>query len=144
MNIKYQQVRASGYKKNLKRKATRAEKVLMRKFNELGIDFTFQACFFDCKTLYIVDFKIPSKNFYSLIVELDGGYHNNRGAYDNRRTEWLERKRNCKVIRFRNEEIFKNLDNVASQILSHNPIARVDNRKVCLDENGEPCIRIVA
>jgi very-short-patch-repair endonuclease len=44
---------------------------------------------------YIVDFLAPRER---LVVEVDGGYHAERGAADGRRERWLE-KRGYRVLR---------------------------------------------
>jgi len=65
--------------------------------------------------MYIVDFYCASKK---LIVEIDGEIHENLEVieYDNHRTEnlkWL----GYHVIRFSNEEVFRNLERVFIEIL---------------------------
>jgi len=61
---------------------------------------------------YIVDFVCLSK---SLVVEVDGGYHNETKAYDEERTLFLNKK-GFEVIRFNNEEVIGNIDEVLDQI----------------------------
>jgi leucyl-tRNA synthetase len=61
---------------------------------------------------YIADFVCLSK---SLVVEVDGGYHNETKAYDEERTQFLNKK-GFKVIRFKNEEVIGNIDEVLDQI----------------------------
>jgi len=61
---------------------------------------------------YIADFVCLSK---SLVVEVDGGYHNETKAYDEERTQFLNKK-GFEVIRFKNEEVIGNLDEVLEQI----------------------------
>ncbi|MDQ7023077.1 MAG: DUF559 domain-containing protein [Candidatus Gracilibacteria bacterium] len=61
---------------------------------------------------YIVDFYIHSKK---LIIEIDGEIHNNRGEYDNIRTEILEGY-GLKIIRFSNNEISYNFEEVCKKI----------------------------
>jgi len=62
----------------------------------------------------IVDFVNLEQN---LVVEVDGKYHENKEIieYDNLRTAWLE-SQGYKVIRFTNDEVFKNSDQVLTQI----------------------------
>ena len=62
---------------------------------------------------YFADFACVEAR---LIVELDGGQHDEQAGYDARRTEVLE---TCgwKVIRFWNNEVTENLDGVADTIL---------------------------
>jgi len=63
---------------------------------------------------YIVDFYCPSEK---LIVEIDGEAHNNsvNNEYDYKRTTELE-ELGLKIIRFSNEEVFKNLELILEAI----------------------------
>ena len=61
---------------------------------------------------YIADFVCRE---LMLIIELDGGQHSERSAYDARRSAYLERF-GFRVIRFWNEEVFKNWDGIARSI----------------------------
>ncbi|MDX2167403.1 MAG: endonuclease domain-containing protein [Deltaproteobacteria bacterium] len=63
---------------------------------------------------YVVDFACLER---SLIVEIDGGQHNDvvHLAADQRRTEYLQR-RGFRVVRFWNNEVFENLDGVCEEI----------------------------
>jgi len=91
---------------------TEAESVLwnMIKGCRLGQDFKRQhaiGCF-------IADFVCLTSN---LIIELDGGYHSlpKQQVSDEERTRWLENQ-GFKVIRFANEEVIGNTDNVLQKI----------------------------
>ena len=66
---------------------------------------------------FILDFYCPSAN---LAIELDGDSHFELGAeeYDNRRQMFIESK-NIVVIRFKNFEVFQNLDHVLQVIVSY-------------------------
>ena len=63
---------------------------------------------------YIVDFYCPSEK---LIVEVDGNVHENaiNDAYDTIRTKRLN-ELGCRVVRFANQDINKNLDTVLETI----------------------------
>lgn len=63
---------------------------------------------------YIVDFVCLTK---ALVIEVDGGYHNDKQQVelDEERTLWLNQK-GYKVIRFTNEEVIGNLDEVLKSI----------------------------
>jgi very-short-patch-repair endonuclease len=63
---------------------------------------------------YIADFICLSKR---LIIELDGGQHDEGKAYDEQRTSFLE-ARGYKVLRFWNNEVFENTEGVISAILA--------------------------
>lgn len=60
---------------------------------------------------YIVDFYCPT---HRLIVELDGGQHND-SAYDDRRDAWL-RTQGYQVLRFWNRDVLTNRDGVGRRL----------------------------
>jgi very-short-patch-repair endonuclease len=61
---------------------------------------------------YIVDFICLGKN---LIIELDGGQHNEQIEYDAQRTVYLQ-KLGFRVLRFWNNEFFLQTEDVLEQI----------------------------
>ena len=61
---------------------------------------------------FIADFCAPQAR---LIVEVDGGQHDERAEADRRRTSMLEANR-YRVIRFWNNEVLSNLDGVLEAI----------------------------
>jgi very-short-patch-repair endonuclease len=61
---------------------------------------------------YIVDFYCASKK---IVLEIDGGQHAEKKAYDNRRTKELELP-GCKVYRFWDNEALNNFDNVKDRL----------------------------
>lgn len=61
---------------------------------------------------YIVDFVCLWKK---LIIEIDGGQHDERKEYDDRRTAFL-RKEGFTVMRFWNGEVYKEIDRVMENI----------------------------
>ena len=63
---------------------------------------------------YIVDFLCRDKR---LIIEVDGGYHAEREQHesDEVRASWLE-SQGYSVIRFSNEQILHDIDNVLNEI----------------------------
>ena len=78
--------------------------------NRFGVNFRRQHIIGD----YIVDFACLLR---SLVIEIDGEYHqtNEQIKEDAIRTEWLK-QRGFTVIRFKNDEIFNNLDYVNKTI----------------------------
>ena len=62
---------------------------------------------------YIVDFACFEKR---LIVEVDGGQHCERAAYDSERTAWLE-SRGFRVLRFWNDEVLQDIEIVLDLIV---------------------------
>jgi very-short-patch-repair endonuclease len=57
---------------------------------------------------FIVDFYCPAAR---LVIEVDGDIHDQQQAYDALRTEFLE-SLGLRVLRFRNEDVFANLNGV--------------------------------
>ncbi len=94
---------------------TETEAILWEQLKSKKLDYKFrrQHLIND----FIVDFVSLSKK---LIIEVDGGYHNNEPQIqlDNERTEILE-KEGFKVIRFTNEEVINDLEKVLKSISSH-------------------------
>ena len=72
---------------------------------------------------FIVDFYCRD---ISLVIEIDGDSHSNQVEYDIARTEWLEDNGN-QEIRFSNQDIHRNLDEVIEKILD-NCKALTDNK----------------
>ena len=64
---------------------------------------------------YIVDFYCPKRK---LVIELDGGIHDKQYQkdHDEIRTALL-RSKGCRILRFRNAEIFDNIDAVLQRIM---------------------------
>mgnify|MGYP003307536954 CR=1 FL=1 len=97
---------------NNRKNPTEAESVLwdMLKGNKLGAHFRRQHIILD----YIVDFICLDKG---LIIELDGGYHNDprQKEYDKARTAHLQRL-GYTELRFKNEELLCNPDAVIQKI----------------------------
>jgi adenine-specific DNA-methyltransferase len=62
---------------------------------------------------YITDFCCVERN---LVIELDGGQHQNRRVYDERRTRFLESE-GYTVLRFWDNEVLKEPDAVLNMIL---------------------------
>lgn len=98
-------------KKN-RQNATEAESVFwsMVKVSALGQRCIRQHIIGD----YIVDFLFRRSR---LIVEIDGGYHftDEQQLYDTIRQEWLENQ-GFKVIRFTNQEVLFNPENVITKV----------------------------
>ena len=91
---------------------TEAEDIMwsLLKGNNLGLHFRRQHIILD----YIVDFICLDKG---LVIELDGGYHNNleQKEYDEKRTAHLQRL-GYTELRFTNEELLCNPDGVIAKI----------------------------
>ena len=114
-----------GLARRLRRDATDAEKRIWTALrNRVHAKYKFRRQ----HTLgpYVVDFVCVEKK---LVIEIDGGQHADRTAYDARRTAALEAK-GFRVIRFWNNDVVGNLDGVVQTIereLKHphpNPLPR--------------------
>ena len=97
----------------LRRNETKAEKLLWEKLrnNQLGgLKFRRQ----HPVNIYIADFYCHK---FKLIIELDGDYHNQeeQKQKDEVRTEVL-RLNDLKIIRFKNEEVEQNINQVLTTI----------------------------
>ena len=63
---------------------------------------------------YIVDFVCPSAK---LVVEVDGGQHQERIADDDQRTRWLESK-GYRMFRVWNSDVLRNVVGVLTAVLA--------------------------
>ncbi len=103
------------FAKENRKEATTYEDILWQELrkNQLGVRFRRQHSIGD----YIADFVcLPLK----LIIEVDGGYHNEQeqAEADRLRGHWLQ-NRGYQVLRFTNEEVAYDLENVISIIKLH-------------------------
>ncbi len=92
--------RSKARARRLRRDSTDAEQALWSRLRDRrlgGVRFRRQAPIGP----YITDFVSHERK---LIVELDGGQHADRRAYDARRTRWLE-SRGYTVLRFWNDDV---------------------------------------
>ena len=96
---------------NLKKNATKAEKLLWSKLqnNKLDLHFEFQYILKG----YICDFYFPEGK---MVIELDGGIHKNQAGADARRSQILGME-NIAVYRFSNKDVFEEVDEVVSRSL---------------------------
>lgn len=113
--------------KKMRKEPTQAEDILWQTLrnNQLGDKFRRQHLIDN----FIVDFVCLSKK---LIIEVDGGYHNdaNQKEYDEQRTLILNEK-GFDVVRFTNEEVISNTQSVIEKIkveLSQKEIIQKDTQ----------------
>ena len=98
--------------RELRKQSTDAESALwnlLRNRQLTGYKFRRQALI----GKYIVDFLCFERK---LVVELDGGQHQERTTYDSERTKILE-ARGYRVVRFWNSEVLEDADAVLQAIL---------------------------
>ncbi len=90
------------YRLQLRNKPTKAEIIVGDYLYENKIHFQFQRGFI-VPFHRIVDFYIPRRN---IIIEVDGGYHNEIEAKDRRKDELWSEQREMTTIRILNEEVY--------------------------------------
>lgn len=123
--------RKIGFSKRLRKHMTNAESVLWKELRnrkcgemkfrrQVPIDW------------YIADFLCYE---HMLIIEVDGGIHNEQMQYDNEREEDL-RMKGFTVLRFSNEQVLNNLSTVLSTICEA-PLSRVGDRRSGRGAGGE-------
>ena len=106
--------------RGLRKKQTRAEckfweAVRGRKLNGYKIQRQFPIFYeyLGRQRFFIADFYCCEKK---LLIEIDGGIHESQEDYDEIRTEIMETQQNIKVIRFSNEEVLNDLQNVLNKL----------------------------
>jgi len=107
----YPSKRTTKLARHLRREATPAEQKLwqhLRNRNLFGLKFRRQQPIGH----FIVDFYCHE---HKLIIEVDGGIHERKQRYDEARTRWLEQQ-DCRVIRFKNEDVIFNVEAVLNKI----------------------------
>lgn len=99
------------YQKELKRDATPSEKLFKKHLESYKIKFKFQKYFYAVNFQCIIDFFIKTGDF-KLCIEIDGGYHltDRQQRKDEYRSDWLREMRNCKIIRFTNDDVFTDIN----------------------------------
>ncbi|OJV19673.1 MAG: hypothetical protein BGO21_21665 [Dyadobacter sp. 50-39] len=104
--------------KDLRKRETEAEKILWEKLSnkQLGVKFRRQHPLYR----FVVDFYCHELR---LVVEVDGSVHDSaeQAEYDEFRTILINQL-DIKVIRFRNIEVFNELDKVLEAIRQHIPL----------------------
>lgn len=117
------QSKADEYSGELKKKMTKAERVIRAKLLHLNVKFQFQKYYFNTEgRIYILDFYLKTHSG-RWAIEIDGKHHNEpkQKKYDDRRTQWLLEHRKTGVIRFTNEEALNNTQDCIDKILALSP-----------------------
>jgi very-short-patch-repair endonuclease len=97
--------------RTMRRQPTRPEEVLwgaLQKKQVAGLRFRRQ----HPVDRFVLDFYCPS---HKLVVEVDGGVHDEQAERDTERTKVLERY-GYRVLRFRNEQVMRELPKVVQEI----------------------------
>ena len=111
------------FSRDMRKNSTKAENLLWQKIRNGQLGFKFRRQH-QIDNKYIADFICLEKR---LIIELDGGQHNDRSK-DKDRTLYLENN-NFKVIRFWDNEILQNIDGCLEILL----------KEISLLNNPSPC-----
>ena len=111
------------FSRDMRKNSTKAENLLWQKIRNGQLGFKFRRQH-QIDNKYIADFICLEKR---LIIELDGGQHNDRPK-DKDRTLYLENN-NFKVIRFWDNEILQNIDGCLEILL----------KEISLLNNPSPC-----
>ena len=98
-------------RKSLRHNMTPAEAALWRVLKGNGVGYKFRRQ--QGIGTYVLDFYCPELR---LCVELDGSSHDYKFEYDEERTRLLG-EQGIRVIRFRNEQVWGNIDGVVEEIL---------------------------
>lgn len=94
---------SEAFKEELRKNATKAELLFKGNLDSYEIEYEFQKEVITKKSFIVADFYIPS---LKLMVELDGGYHNNKEQLEKDRQKDIEyRKNGFKVLRMPNEHV---------------------------------------
>ncbi len=119
--------------RDLRKNQTMAEIVFWEKVKDkkfLGYKFLRQHPLFyeyyDKKKFFIADFYCRD---LKLVVEIDGGIHEQQKDYDRIRSEILEIQKEYKVIRFQNEEVINDPEKVLFKLRT--TIAPDRNKQSC-------------
>jgi len=97
-------------RRELRNNATFEEKLLWKYLQNKKLGFKFIRQY--SIEGYVVDFYCPAKR---LVIELDGNFHKNNLNYDKYRNKYLGAF-NIKVIRFWNQEIMNDVEDVVEKI----------------------------
>jgi len=87
---------------------TEAEKIFWKRLKKYSYPFLRQKAIYR----FILDFYCSK---LLLAIEIDGGIHNNRKNYDDGRDDLLN-KIGIKTVRFKNEEVLENIDEVFKKL----------------------------
>lgn len=99
-------------RRSLRQKSTETEIILWNKLRRKSLGYKFKRQF--SVDNYVIDFYCPDKK---LAIELDGDIHKSRKEYDTYRTKYINAF-GIKEIRFTNDEVLMNLEEVVRQIFS--------------------------
>lgn len=114
IDYKKRKTRARSIMLRLKKNITVSELRFKKLLDEMGIKYQFQKRIFTKEKFYIADFYLKKSK---IVVEIDGGIHNDRFEQDkNREIEILKTRKIKFIVRFDNEIINNNIELVKTNI----------------------------
>lgn len=132
--------RAHLWKKDLKRRLTKSEKILYEELVKLKCKPKIQRLFFNPWSFYILDFYFAGKK---VCIELDGESHKNQSIYDKKRDDFLFVYRGVLTIRILNETVLNNPVKIAKkikQLIDEIPYYKVGKLRKYADVNRKKTI----
>lgn len=121
--------RAKKFREDLIKKQTKSEVQFKAYLKSHGIKYDFQKIFYchtnNKKIFFIADFYLNEGN---IVIEIDGGVHEDRKDYDKKRTSVLKKNGIKTVYRFTNEELTNQPDYVNNRLR--------EIKKECFRYNG--------
>ena len=132
--------RQKQFARQMRAEPTKAERVLWRRLRE---DIALAGSHFRRQALigpFIVDFVSRKER---LVIELDGGQHDEQRAADPRRTRQIEAG-GYRVLRFWNNDVLGNIDGVLAEIQSALTPPPTPPRKGEGSQNGVDCSSIAS
>lgn len=106
----YNKKEFTNLRRKLRTETPKGEQILWQKLRRQTLGYKFRRQYGIGK--YIVDFYCQELR---LAIEVDGITHEDKVDYEEKRDKYLKAK-NIKILHFRSEEIFCNLDNVIENI----------------------------
>lgn len=106
------------FKYKLSNLPTKSELIFKELLDNLDIRYLYQKGFLSkTKTFYICDFYIPKP--FKLVIEIDGLYHlsNDQQVKDQEKDKYLKERRGLRILRFTNEQVLNDLDQVKNTLL---------------------------
>ena len=97
---------------------TKAEVRFKYMLKKMDVPFFFQFIIFGKTSFFIADFLVTNKEGKKYVIELDGGYHftHKQKRTDKNRSSKIRTVGQYGVIRFKNDDVFKNTEKVVKKL----------------------------
>ena len=111
---------ATQMSRDLRKRMIPAEKIFWEKVRDRNImaykfhrQYPLYFVYNNQKRFFIADFYCHA---LQLVVEIDGGIHEQQQAYDKLHSEIIHKQKELHVIRFKNEEVLNNINSVLIEL----------------------------